>query len=134
MRTDAIFCDDVRPEASGKQILIGVYPNDLVSHVTPSTFPLALWIRLHGLKASSRKFELKLKSDDGATDLDLSGELFGHEAGGPSVIALGGFPVSVQAATTLRAFLAIDGEDATEIATLPIKVSPSPPTFNWNQK
>ncbi|WP_336067110.1 hypothetical protein [Nitratireductor rhodophyticola] len=73
-----------------------------------------------------KKFAIKLKSDDGQTDLDLNGDIHLQDADTPGVIAFGGFPVNVISPTTLRAFLSIGDDEPLEIATLPIKVAPFP--------
>src|SRR5436305_181014 len=40
----AIFCDDVRHEVNGKQILIGVYVGSIVLQSFPATIGIAGWI------------------------------------------------------------------------------------------
>jgi hypothetical protein len=41
----ALLCDDVRREFNGKQIIIGVYGDDVVLPNLPISIPLCLWMR-----------------------------------------------------------------------------------------
>jgi hypothetical protein len=40
----AVFCDDIRQEANGKQILIGVYPSDILVSQLPAPLVIAIWM------------------------------------------------------------------------------------------
>lgn len=43
----AVFCDDVRLEATQKMTLVGAYPGDVLVHVMPTTLPkLVAWTNI----------------------------------------------------------------------------------------
>ena len=42
----ALICDDVRREFNGKEIIIGVYQDEIILEALPATIELSLWMRL----------------------------------------------------------------------------------------
>ena len=44
---EAVFCDDIRREESGKLILVGVYPKALSVEEFPNTLELSLWVKIN---------------------------------------------------------------------------------------
>ena len=43
--TNAVVCDEVRKEANGKHLIIGVYPHDMLVKSFPATIAPTLWIQ-----------------------------------------------------------------------------------------
>lgn len=56
----AVLCDQVRTENNGKQILIGVYGQNIVFAFLPATLALFLWTRVMPEKAGQIKSELRV--------------------------------------------------------------------------
>lgn len=59
----ALICDDVRREANGKEIIIGVYGSAVYVPTIPSAIALAVWTRLRFLKAEEVRIEVRCIGD-----------------------------------------------------------------------
>ena len=70
----AVICDDVRREITGKSILIGVYSEDITVPALPSTLALHLWtqIRLENKEELQLGFRVR-----GASGEHLTQEMLG---------------------------------------------------------
>lgn len=106
LRADSIFCDDIRVELNGKQILIGVYTGDILTTQFPVMLHLSVWCRVTGLPAGKHSFEFSLDVGNG-NKIGLRGEIE-LKPGQPSVLAFGGLPISVNETTELIAAINFD--------------------------
>lgn len=106
-----VFCDDIRMEQTGKLILVGVYPADLVPAALPGTFPISMFVQLHGLSVGQHKFTLTLKAPSGAVVLEQSDEINHPDAQKPSVLVFGGVLMTIDALGEIIAEITIDGEN-----------------------
>lgn len=77
----ALLCDDVRVEANGKHILIGVYAGDILVTGLPATLSLIVWLEIApGRNADQLAFEYKVtlpgraKERRGNINMMLDGE------------------------------------------------------------
>jgi hypothetical protein len=66
LRADFVFCDDIRKEDNGKQILIGVYPFDLVPFSLPTQFSICIWCRVYGLEEGAHKLNAEISLNGSA--------------------------------------------------------------------
>jgi hypothetical protein len=74
LRFEILFCDDVRQEANGKHILIGVFGADILPTMLPGVLPLAIYLRVFGMTKGDHHFRITLTTNDG----DLLGEIEGR--------------------------------------------------------
>lgn len=111
MRINAvIICDDIRKEANGKAILIGVFAADILVFKLPATIGLSFWFDCF-TKEHANEFEAKItltnKSDNSTNDLfnrKLQNNIDNAKpiGGGQSItFALLGLPVKVEQNSTL---------------------------------
>lgn len=116
-----IFCDDIRQEANGKHILIGVYGSDLVPSAFPITFPLAVWLKISDAPRGPHKFKLSLQSP-GGSESGVEGDMnIPPEAPANGVVlGFGGFPVQLNGPGTIVALLSIDNAEPEEVGTLQV--------------
>ena len=63
---DVIYCDDIRQEASGKFLFIGVYSGELIPSVLPASIGLAIYLRVYGLEVGKHEFEVRVIGPSGA--------------------------------------------------------------------
>lgn len=49
MKTQILFCDDIRQEITGKHMLIGVYDDQLNMNAGPGILPLAVYLQILGI-------------------------------------------------------------------------------------
>ncbi|CAN7256713.1 hypothetical protein [Neorhizobium tomejilense] len=63
MQIDVVFCDLIRTEVNGKQLLIGVYPGDVImaTHI-PGPIHVAAWARVRELPVGKHQFEISFFS------------------------------------------------------------------------
>ena len=91
----AVVCDDVRLEASGKQILIGVYAGSITIFQLPGNIALTLWLDTTPLKREKLQGEARVVSDDGSA---LAQGKFQFDTTSPRerVLALERIPMQIQ--------------------------------------
>jgi hypothetical protein len=61
---DAIYCDEIRLEASNKLIVIGVYDDTLSAGTLENGIQLTIWLRFFGLEEGTHKNTISLFLDD----------------------------------------------------------------------
>lgn len=119
----AIFCDDIRQEINGKQILIGVYTGDLVPGAPfPHAISLAVWLRIRGLTPGDHPFEVKLVDPQGVEALAIEDKF---KVGPPepevALLAFTGVPVRLEQVGKVRVLLGLDGHDIAEIGHIEVR-------------
>lgn len=99
----ALICDDIRMEANGKAMLIGMYPGDILLNRMPAAISVAVWLNGR-IQGAPGKFKIKIylgdksdQSEDTATDLapmqrGENGEFF---------LALNGIMLNITEPTTI---------------------------------
>jgi len=125
-----VLCDDIRQEANGKFLLIGVYGGNIVVPSFPANLNLAVWILGHA--ATSGKVQVRLRVvgpqetvlQEGTFDVEIKDVLHG------TIMAISGLPLQFQREGKMRVELASAGEaDWTPIKTLgvilPSRTSPA---------
>ena len=111
-RAFAIFCDAIRQEASGKEILIGVYGSDIIPASLPATILLSIWIKVEGVSAPVNTFTIELTNSSGSSlaKFDGASETSEPPLHGTFMAALGGLPVIFEKQDTLTAWIDINGQ------------------------
>jgi hypothetical protein len=94
----AIFCDDIRREVSGKQILIGVYTGDIVIPSFPATIAIAGWIAFARADRIAAEIPIEFRIiDSKGQSLGYGSAILGLiEAGHDGAITLPALPVMIQ--------------------------------------
>ena len=92
-----ILCDDVRVEASGKQILIGVYTSSIIFQTFPATMAINIWIAAEVSDPGS--VELNFRGDfrqDSAsiTLFEVKGSFDIEAADDYSIVHIGALPLT----------------------------------------
>jgi Family of unknown function (DUF6941) len=62
---NVIFCDDVRREISGKDILIGAYGGEIVIPSVPAMISLAMWIQMDTTDAGTARIKIRVTDPQG---------------------------------------------------------------------
>lgn len=125
-RAETVFCDDIRVEANGKHILVGVYGVDLVPSALPAVFPIGLWIRFWGIPEGRHQFHLRLLNPSGEESAGFGGDTEVVRSDAPTIFAVSGLPVNVNEFGDIVVQFAFDDEEPIEVGRL--KVSPPPAT------
>ena len=113
---NAVFCEDIRREDNGKDMLLGVYSGDIVVARCPTRVGMSLWLQY--VSAPSVK---------GETGIDLRLRFDGHEKAvhqiglpfmeeGETTLALRGMPIAIDGSGVLLLEHRLPGQDWTEIA------------------
>ena len=79
----AIVCDDIRQEKTNKEILIGVYSNELIIHKTPARLRLSVFVLVDVLEIGETAFEIRLDGPDGPSEHTIRGGLEGAQSTPP---------------------------------------------------
>lgn len=87
-----IFCDDIRIEANGKHILVGVYLANLVPAALPQSLALSIWVRLRGLVAGVHNVSFKVTAN-GVTQVEADVSITVQDGDALSHMSLIGLPI-----------------------------------------
>lgn len=60
---NAVLCEDIRTENNGKQLLIGVYLNDIRLSVPSAKISLAFWLQLAGFEEGETELNFRVRLD-----------------------------------------------------------------------
>ena len=119
-----VFCDDVRTENNGKHIIIGAYGSDMVPGTMPSTFPIALWIRVDGLPLGKAAFRFEIEMPGGKNKVAMEGEGELRESGRPAIMVFNQIPCSLESYGHIICRLSIAGAEPVEIGRLAVSRPP----------
>lgn len=127
MQCELIVCDDIRVEANGKQILVGVYPTNLVPGPFPASSTVALWLRVSNYEGEPSKAKMTLIPPGGGIrpEIEISIDYRDQERRTILLMA-GGMPLEIDRYGELKVMLELDGENPIEAGTLPIVPRPVP--------
>jgi hypothetical protein len=123
-----VLCDDIRQEANGKFLLIGVYGGNVVIPSFPANLNLAVW--MFGYTEKSGKIELRLRIvgpqeailQEGMLEVEVKD--FAHG----TIMAVSGLPIQMQREGKMRVELASRGDQEwTVIKTISLMLAPRPP-------
>jgi hypothetical protein len=127
LEADVIYCDDVRIEATGKHILIGVYSVDMVVGVPfPAIVGLTVYLRLWGLTAGQHIIDLTV-SPPGAPAVEMKdGTIEITNELAPLTAPIGPIPLQIGAPGEILTSIIVDGVALEN--KFPLLVSSSAPT------
>jgi hypothetical protein len=90
-----ILCDDVRTEVSQKEILIGVYNQDVIVPAYPATLRCAVWIEYESAESGTHSLELRVLTPSGNPAPLIGFELTFLEAG-TATFSFSGLPLRLE--------------------------------------
>lgn len=106
----AIFCDDVRREVSGKDIIIGVYGVDLIPVTLPIDLSISLWLRVVGLPVGKNVLRLTISNQEkeDLVSLETAGETYISDL--PHIFSFLLLPVAIRSEGYITASLKVNDE------------------------
>jgi hypothetical protein len=117
-----IFCDDVRREQNGKDILIGVYSGDILIANFPFTLVLALWVEYLPTALGEQEANFRISYDHKKiADLRVKVDVLER---GPMGIPMTGLPLAGEKEGTLQLEFSSDGQKWRLIKERRIRTSP----------
>ena len=122
-----IFCDDIRREFNGKEILIGIYSGDIVVPQTPSPMVLGVWIPFRRIGTGTVPIEYRML--DGGTNRVLgygTTNLTLNDSTEVGSFNLPGLSMIFTQPTTLEFQLKQYDEPWNTIGSIPVRVGPIP--------
>ncbi|HMB11451.1 hypothetical protein [Saliniramus sp.] len=113
---NAVFCEDIRREDNGKDMLLGVYGGDIVIARCPIRVGVSLWLQYVSApaKAGETGIHLRLRFEGHDEPVSQIGLPFMEE--GETTLALRGMPVAINGSGVLLLEYCLPGQDWVEIA------------------
>lgn len=111
-----LFCDDVRDEVSGKQLLIGVYNGEMHVSKLPAEFGLCIWARVEGLKIGEHTFEATLSYPNGVENVASSIVVDNDE--NPVIMIFPPTPLKFEADGEITFEISFDGSEKVKLGSL----------------
>lgn len=120
MQVDVIFCDDIRPEVSGKQTLVGVYPNGMMyGGLFPGSIRVATWVRVSGLTAGPHKLHFVVRPPGSVLDdMGMTTDVMVNAPWLPVVFFRVPFNLNIPHAGNVNALLSIDEAPMLNVGSL----------------
>ncbi|MFD9902608.1 DUF6941 family protein [Mesorhizobium sp. NPDC059025] len=126
LRFEILFCDDVRQEASGKHILIGVFGTDILPSNLPGVLPLAMYLRVFGMTKGDHHFRITLVTSDGDWRGEIDGQTRVMDDTTASIFPFGAIPIHIEKPGAIIANLSIDGSNAVPIGSITVRAPIEP--------
>lgn len=127
---NVIFCDDIRREASGKDILIGVYSAEMVFATVPTMVGVSIWIQLrtagNGVVGAWVRVTDPTGNTAGQTRVDvLVGSAAGNPGGTTGALSMPPLPISVMHAGAINVYWSAGGNDFALIGEKRVTIGPA---------
>lgn len=132
---NVIFCDDIRRESNGKEILIGVYSSDILIPSVPTVLGISLWIQIRVRGRGTARSRLRVTDPSGGTagetvlehtiDDNKAAQIQGELT---SSITLPQLPLNIAQAGTIDVLWASDDEFV-PIGRKQVTIGPVPTAF-----
>lgn len=124
-----VFCDDVRREITGKDILIGVYSGDIRLPTVPALLGVSLWIQFRTIGNGVVSARVRVTDPAGNTAGETKIEIpVGGAAGTPSdntgSLGMVPLPISVMQAGAISVYWSVGGNDFALIGRKRITIGP----------
>jgi hypothetical protein len=123
---NAVFCEDIRHEDNGKDILIGVYSEVMAPSRCPIDLRLSLWIQYDAARTGDAEIRLRLRIADTAHEPPEALVRMSIAEPGEVTLALRGMPLSITGSGVILLEHCLPGEDWAVIARKRVKC-PAPP-------
>ncbi|MDB5523890.1 MAG: hypothetical protein JWM58_1653 [Rhizobium sp.] len=121
---NAVFCDDIRQELSGKFILIGVYGDELHMNAGPGVIPLSVWLQVYGIGAGTHSAKVIARKHVGKQSIEVAAvdvEISVMKANHGLAISLPALPIHVDSDCTFSVSVGIDGSELVRAGEIAIK-------------
>jgi hypothetical protein len=124
-----LFCDDARKEITGKDIIIGVYPSDMVAAEFPAFIRISVWFRFLPAKLGKNRISVRIRyQEQVAPTLTLEFDV--HTLGLAVGVATPPLQLMINNPMQLE-FEVLDGDNFRSLASLPVKAAhTAPPSSN----
>ena len=120
---NAIICDQVRKEDSGKHLLLGVYPIDALVPDFPTTIALVLWMQLDVDRNGKFDVEFRIQKDKKIiSSLRATMKVKSHLH--PATISLPPVPIQIDGECILSFQIREKNKRWKTVKRLPVKKAP----------
>lgn len=113
---NAVFCEDIRHEDNGKDMLIGVYSDVMAPSRCPIDLRLSLWIQYDAAQTGDIEVKLRLRFGDVSPETPAARVRIAIAEPGEVTLVLRGMPVAINGSGVLLLEHCLPGQDWTEIA------------------
>jgi hypothetical protein len=124
----ALFCDDVRLEANGKLIFIGIYSGAMVVPQFPWSGRICPVVLFDGPPTELNQLRFRLGTPDGAVfgsaEFDL--EIEGNDDAKTTMLPLPAAAIAVSGPETIQLWLGMGGEEELMVGQLAIRRAEQP--------
>jgi hypothetical protein len=118
----SLLCDDVRREITGKDIIIGVYGDEMTVQSLPITLVLSLFIRARfPEKNTNYEIEFRVLGSAGQPLVPAAKATVNSQQGPTSTISMVGIPLQIQSEGKVQFQWRPKGIDWTTLAQIEIK-------------
>lgn len=118
IQADVIFCDDVRSEANGKLIIIGMYQNDILLNRASGAIALSILVRLSSNEIGEFKNWLKVSLN--GKELHSIEGTFSPESSKPENAFVLGLPIEFKGSGDLVVDIAFEDGRVINAGSIPI--------------
>lgn len=125
---NVLLCDDIRQEANGKYIVIGIYSGDVLVPEFPTQLVFATYIEFVPERAGEQQFHFRLVGPDGPM-AGVQGKFGVAEAGPHVALPIPGLPVSIKQPCDMLVQVSFDGQNWTTALKKPVRIGEAAPVL-----
>lgn len=118
---NTVFCEDIRHEDNGKDILIGVYSEVMAPSRCPINLRLSLWIQYEAAQSGETEIMLRLRFGDAPQEAPEARIHMSIAEPGEVTIALRGMPLAIDGSGVLLLEHCLPGQNWAVIARKRVK-------------
>lgn len=118
---NAVFCEDIRHEDNGKDILIGVYSEVMAPSRCPINLRLSLWIQYEAAQSGETEIMLRFRFGDAPQEAPEARIHMSIAEPGEVTIALRGMPLAIDGSGVLLLEHCLPGQNWAVIARKRVK-------------
>lgn len=122
----SLFCDDIRQEANGKFILIGMYTGEMSIGSGPLAISLSIWVQMSGLSAGKHQLHFRARKHIGSQRTDIArveAEIEVLENGIAVGMPLQNLPVTIDSDCSFSLSVSVDGSPEIPAGNLVVKAN-----------
>lgn len=121
---NVIICDQVRREESGKHLLIGVYPHNILFPSFPGTIVLSVWIQMLNEKGGNIPVEIRVKDSNDKILTSGGATIQAISHGGLVTLTIPSIPIDISNETVLSFQIREPKKHWKTLKKMPVALSP----------
>lgn len=124
---NVVFCDDVRPEITGQDVIIGAYGGGLIVRQLPTLFQFCVWITMSAKTVGRHLLEIDILGPSNVRIGGMSTNITVANEDNNASFTVGRITTELQQEGNISICVRTESGERIEIASLPVALAKSNP-------